>query len=268
MQLHRRALVLAFACCLFIAVPASAQVVHDTSSLATRRSAELALVVRGQSVPQASALLLSLTVPLERVVAPQVRTALKVHANIHIDTQWVRTLVTAAWVAAGIGESDAGLSSLSTRARLSAFLPEARVRVLRTDDARASYELVDDTQAPRGTQQVGYTWEGRLTWRLDRVLFAEEELGIERLRNERRESREKTRHRVLEAYFQYRRAEADLATAIEGSREALESQLKLDEAAATLDALTGGFFSAHVPAPLPVPPAVLSPSLHAKRERD
>lgn len=231
---------------LVVPIRAAAQSTREGVALSTRRAAELALVFRAQTDPTAHALMLSLTVPLERVVVPQAQAVM--HVRFQVDTKWVRQLVVAAWVTAGLGESDSGLASLRARARLSALLPEARVRVLRSDDARASYELVpDDASTHRGTQQAGYTWEGRLTWRLDRLLFAEEELGIERLGNERRESRDKLRHRVLEAYFVYRRAEADLRVAIEGSREAFESRLKLEEATTTLDALTAGFFSLHLP---------------------
>ena len=218
---------------------------RDPGALASRGATELALAFRAHSAPASHELMLSLTVPLERVVAAQVRARAAMQVHMHIDTRWAQRLIVAAWITAGLGESDERLSSLATRARASALLPEARVRLLRTDDARASYDVSDDATGARGTQQVGYTWEGRLTWRLDRLVFADEELGIERLRNERRESREKVRHRVLEAYFQYRRSDADLRTAIEGSREAWESKLKLEEAILTLDALTAGYFSLH-----------------------
>lgn len=222
--------------------------------LATRSGTELALTLRGQSFPAMTEVMLSLAVPLERAVSPQVRgTAALTH--LRVDTRWVQRLILAAWAAAGIGESDDRLSSLATRARISSLLPEARVRLLRTDAARATYEVSDDGTVPLGTQQVGYTWEGRLTWRLDRLLFAEEELGIERLRNEHRESRDKLRHRVLEAYFLYRRADADLRVAIEGSREAWESKLKLEEAVVTLDALTAGYFTRYGEGSTSAPPA-------------
>ncbi len=126
------------------------------------------------------------------------------------------------------------------RARLSALLPEVRVRAARTDDAReAQSDVTDDTARTSATLGARFYMEGRLTWRLDRLAFADEEPGVERIRLERVELRSRLALRALEALFAWQRAELD---ARDG--DSAEAGLRLLEAETTLDVLTGGWFSA------------------------
>lgn len=160
-----------------------------------------------------------------------------------------RACVHAAWRAAGVAGTDAALDAVLSRARWAALLPEARVRATRYDDDRYYTDVRDgDAARARDTASSNLGLEGRLTWRLDRLLYADDEPALERIRSERRDARARIAGRALEALFQWRRAELQLRGAPEGSAEALEASLRLYEAEAVLDVLTDGWFDAHRPA--------------------
>ena len=153
-----------------------------------------------------------------------------------------RALVRASWRASGLGETDAAMDALSQSARQSAWLPELRVRGDRTDDEHTTLFY---TEPPRQFHVVGakMAYEARLTWRFDRLLYAGDEPQIEHLRVVRIEARERLAHKTLEAFFALETSLADLARAPPGSLEAREHGFRAFEAAATLDVLTGGWFS-------------------------
>ena len=85
--------------------------------------------------------------------------------------------------------------------------------------------------------------ELRLTWRLDRVLYAGDEPTLERVRLERQDARSRLATRTLEVLFAWQRAVVAVEEAAPGSPAAAESRLRADEARATLDVLTAGWFS-------------------------
>ena len=85
--------------------------------------------------------------------------------------------------------------------------------------------------------------ELRLTWRLDRLLYAGDEPTLERVRLERQDARTRVATRTLEALFAWQRAGDRGGGAPPGSPEKAEAQLRGAEAEATLDVLTGGWFS-------------------------
>jgi len=85
--------------------------------------------------------------------------------------------------------------------------------------------------------------EVRLTWRLDRLLYAGDEPTLERVRLERQEARARLATRTLEALFAWQRAAVGQAGAAAGSPERADAALRAAEAEATLDVLTGGWFS-------------------------
>jgi hypothetical protein len=91
-------------------------------------------------------------------------------------------------------------------------------------------------------------FELRLTWRLDRLLFAGDEPTIERVRLERLDARSRLASRTLELLFAWERATVEASQAIVGSREQLEARVRAAEAYATLDVLTGGWFTERGPA--------------------
>lgn len=153
-----------------------------------------------------------------------------------------RALVRAAFRASGLGETDAALDALSQTARQSAWLPELRVRADRTEDEHTTLYYSDP---PREYHVAGtkMAYEARLVWRFDRLMYSGDEPQIEHLRVVRIEARERLAHKTLEAFFALETSLADLGRAQPGSLEAREHGFRAFEAAATLDVLTGGWFS-------------------------
>ena len=165
-----------------------------------------------------------------------------------------RSSVEAAWRAAGLGNDDARLDAIVSRARWSALLPETRLRAVRFDEQRLYTDATADTSRLRDTAGANVGLEARLTWRFDRLLYADDEPAFERMRLERHDGRSRIAGRVLEALFHWHRAWLELRFAQAASRDAreppgrptreeMEAALRVMEAEATLDVLTAGWFS-------------------------
>jgi hypothetical protein len=166
-----------------------------------------------------------------------------------------RAAVEAAWRTAGLGNDDARLDSIVARARWSGVLPETRLRAIRYDAQTLYAESSVDTNRLRDSAGANVGLEARLTWRFDRLLYAEDEPTFERMRLERHDARARIAGRVLEALFHWHRAWLELRWAQAASRDAreppnrpsrdeAESALRVMEAEATLDVLTAGWFTA------------------------
>ena len=164
-----------------------------------------------------------------------------------------RAAVEAAWRAAGLGNDDARLDAIVSRARWSGVLPETRLRAIRYDDSRL-YGDGTTTVPVRDSAGANVGLEARLTWRFDRLLYAEDEPSFERMRLERHDARARIGGHVLEALFHWHRAWLELRWAQAASREAreppgrptrdeAEAALRVMEAEATLDVLTAGWFT-------------------------
>jgi hypothetical protein len=156
-----------------------------------------------------------------------------------------RACVAAALRASGLGVDDSRVDDLVGRARASAWLPEARTRAMRLWNDAAHTTTLASTDTANFYDAVGanLVLELRLTWRLDRLVFAGDEPTLERIRLERQDARARLATRTLEVLFAWQRAVLAAEEAIAGSRDALESRLRAAEAQATLDVLTGGWFS-------------------------
>ncbi len=154
-----------------------------------------------------------------------------------------RATVRAALRAAGLA-TDRRLDALGGRARWSASLPELQLRGGRTTDQ--SLRLAPTTTDPYRFTQTGATslvYEGRLRWRLDRLVFAGEELRLEQLRHARAQARARVTQRTLELLFAWQRARLAAEEAgLEPAEQALR-ELALEQAEAALDVATGGWFS-------------------------
>jgi hypothetical protein len=164
-------------------------------------------------------------------------------STIVVTTDLARSCVKAAWRALGVAD-DARLDSLVSRARSSAVLPELRLRLARTIDESGRL-TVTDADPDRYTAAGGATnwFEARVSFRLDRLLFADDEIPLERLRLDRSELRSRTAAKVLQALFEWQRAYALAQENGTTSDEHFAAVVRELEAAAILDVMTDGWFS-------------------------
>lgn len=159
--------------------------------------------------------------------------------------RFARKCVAAALRAAGLGVDDTKLDDLVAHARSSAWLPETRLRAMRLwhDASRVTTTATSDTPSYYDAIGANLLFELRLTWRLDRLLYAGDEPSIERLRLERQEARGRVAVHVLEVLFAWRRALLAIDRTAPASRQGAEARLRAAEAAASLDVLTDGWFT-------------------------
>jgi hypothetical protein len=159
-----------------------------------------------------------------------------------VDDALARACVVAAWQASGLGEDDARLDATIARSTRSALLPEITMRALELWSDASHTTFVTSTDSASLYDALGnhVSVEVRLTWRLERLLYVGDEAALERIRLERHEARSRLATRTLEALFAWARARVDARESVPGSRESLEAAMRVLEASATLDVLTGG----------------------------
>jgi hypothetical protein len=168
-----------------------------------------------------------------------------------IPPRLARDCVAAALRTAGIGVDDRSLDALVSRARASAWLPETRMRAMRlwADANHVTTAATTDTASFYDSIGANFVLELRLTWRFERLLYSGDEPTIERVRLERQDARSRVATHVLEVLFAWQRARVAENDAPPSSRELEEAQLREAEEVATLDVLTGGWFSARTAPP-------------------
>lgn len=155
-----------------------------------------------------------------------------------------RAAVSAALRHARLEAPEQRLDALATRARTSALLPELRVRATRlVDEAQSLAPTEYDSARTTATGGESLWLEARATWSLDRLVFADEEIAIERLRNDRAEAQARVTNRTLELLFGWQRALAHQADPARSPEDHLEAALKVVECEAALDVLTAGWFT-------------------------
>ncbi|HQY60189.1 MAG: hypothetical protein IPF92_15025 [Myxococcales bacterium] len=153
-----------------------------------------------------------------------------------------RAVARAALRAAGVDQGHARLDDLASRARRSALLPETRLRATRYVDDRASVDALPEQSRLVDSSSHTIGLEARLTFRLDRLVFADEETHLERARLDLETFRARLTSRALDLLFRHHRARLAAARAVAaGERE--ERAAEVAELAAALDALTGGYYS-------------------------
>jgi len=160
-----------------------------------------------------------------------------------LEPRLVRDVVAAALRTSRASTTEARLDGLSARARAASALPELVLRAARSTDQ--SLRLApSDTPTLEVTQTGGadLLLEARATWRLDRLVFADEELRVEALRSERAQKRDRLVELVLERLFAWQRATAKLALGELDPEARLLLELERTEAELALDVLTAGFF--------------------------
>jgi hypothetical protein len=155
-----------------------------------------------------------------------------------------RGAVDAALRRAHLADPGARFDALAARARYSAGLPELRLRVLRTVDVGQGLSPTEyDPARLTAIDDVTFWLEARATWRLDRLLFAEEEVTLERMRHERADAQARLTAQVLKLLFEWQRALALGDNPALAPEENLSARLKAIEAEAELDLLTDRWFS-------------------------
>jgi hypothetical protein len=163
---------------------------------------------------------------------------------IVVTPQIARAAVSAALRHARLEAPEKRLDALATRARTSALLPELRVRATRlVDEAQSLAPTEYDATRTTATGGESLWLEARATWSLDRLVFADEEIAIERLRNDRAEAQARVTTRTLELLFGWQRALAHQADPARSPEDQLEAALKVVECEAALDVHTAGWFT-------------------------
>jgi hypothetical protein len=218
---------------------------------------------------------LTVTLPLERLALPKVtrptlveapapaspqespptadppapRPALLTLEQLRALSEFSRRASAIALSVAGAGADRSRLDSLSSRARSSALLPELRLRAVRnTDRALRLVPTTDDPYRVTQADGAGLILEVSATFRLDRLVFAHEELMVERLRIRAGAERLKLEARVQGAVQGLFRAR-QLACAAPPEDPARQAQItKTLEFFQELDTLTAGWFSAQASA--------------------
>ncbi len=150
----------------------------------------------------------------------------------------------AACKAAKLDEAEARLDALASRAKTSALLPELRLRATRAIDETESLTPTEYDPTRRTASGSTTTWlEARATFRLDRLVFADDEIAVERQRMARAAERSRLVERVLDLLDAWQRARAS-AAAPEAAPDALaRAALAIAASEASLDVLTDGWFS-------------------------
>ncbi len=167
-----------------------------------------------------------------------------IETRLVITHEVARQAVLTAWRASGLGVNDARIDSMVSRARASAALPEVRVRAMRVFSDGSANGVIPIDASTYATAGSNLILEARLTWRLDQLLYASDEPGLARVRLDTQEARAKLAGKVLDALFQWQRAWLAVRSAGPGTNEATDATLRLVEAEAGLDVLTGGWFGA------------------------
>ncbi|MCW5806539.1 MAG: hypothetical protein KIT31_29510 [Deltaproteobacteria bacterium] len=152
-------------------------------------------------------------------------------------------VVEAAYRANGLARNP--VRGLVRRARLGGLVPWLTVRTGRNT------RWQDPLSASQPATDVGHgiTLEVRATWRLDRLVFDGREMQLAALDTARRRERRRLAARVIRTYFAWKRAVTGTAVPSGGDPDDATPRIRAaraEEAAAELDALTDGWFSAQL----------------------
>jgi hypothetical protein len=155
-----------------------------------------------------------------------------------------RAAVDAAERHAALRRDEAHLADMASRARWSAALPNLQLRALRLTSETAS--LVPTAYDPTritSTGGVSLWLEARATWALDRALFSEEEVRLERIARDIAADRQRLQRRVLDLLFGWQDAVLARLDPTSSFRECRQASLKEDQLTTELDFVTHGWFT-------------------------
>ena len=161
-----------------------------------------------------------------------------------LTSRLARGAVRHALASAGYLTARSRLASLGTRARSSAVLPELGLRTLRSSGQLL--RLTPTTDDPYRYTQAGtseLSIEARLTWHLDRLVFADEEVTLERLQIERDAAERRLIDYVLERLSLWQRGQLRAADPNIDPEQRESADLAAVAATVELDVLTDGWFS-------------------------
>ncbi|HMI87125.1 MAG TPA: hypothetical protein VK550_23680 [Polyangiaceae bacterium] len=162
-----------------------------------------------------------------------------------VTTEVARSCIRAALRTMGLAD-DQRIDSVAARARSSAALPELRLRAVRTLGETGRISLSeDDPSRYVASGAATNVLEARITFRLDRLLFADEEITVERARLDRTELRSRLAAKVLQALFEWQKAYALLQDSGLPAEDRFSAVLREAESSAVLDMMTGGWFGVY-----------------------
>ncbi len=139
------------------------------------------------------------------------------------------------------------LSSVESRARTSAWLPDLRLRGGRSvDQTLRLTPTLDDPDRWQLTGGADLRLEAQLHWRFSRLVFADEELPVERARQSAAQRRARRVDEVLSWLFKWQEAQLRAADPLREPQQQLAAQLEELQARTALDVISDGWFSRHV----------------------
>lgn len=154
-----------------------------------------------------------------------------------------KNMVAAALRASGLGTNDDEVESMLARSHSSALLPELHLRAARRVDDEIYSNEPTGPSSYAFPDRVETLFEARLTWHLERLVYSNEEPALERLRIERLETRARITAHVLSVLAEWQRAWVDLHTLPADAPASLDATMRSNDAEATLDVITAGWFS-------------------------
>lgn len=168
----------------------------------------------------------------------------RVEPTLFVTPNMARAAIAAALEHAGLDESTSRVDRLASRARKAALLPELRLRVTRQlDDSQVLSPTEYDPDRVTAMVKASLWLEARATFKLDKFVFADEEVALEKMREERLEAGKKLRERVLTTLFNWQKALRVRDDPAADPEAQMKASLEVIEAEVTLDVLTGGWFS-------------------------
>jgi hypothetical protein len=160
-----------------------------------------------------------------------------------LDPSLVLEVVAHAVVASGIEKMEQALRDQASRARTSGLLPELRLRGAMGLDQSSSLAgaglYPGETTLRGGSDSAG---EIRLTFRLNRLIFDDSEPGLERLKLQLLQARQKLLETAMDLVFAWHRAVVTARDAGATEEERLQAAVSEAELGMRLHVLTGGWF--------------------------
>lgn len=144
---------------------------------------------------------------------------------------------------------------MRTRSRVQAALPQVTVRVTKSldqeDRALTRFGETNNTLPENISSTVTNGDDLQLyaeaRWKLGESVFNYQETAVMRENRYSAKERQKLLQTVTQVYFERKRALLKLSPSKPGSEADALSRLKVDQIDAELDALTGGWFTRHLP---------------------